>query len=448
MTQAISIITSEHARVRRILMLISELRKQLKNSDQAPDTVLFSNIFDYLDAYEKMHYPKEEKYLFKALHARDPESHAILNELQNEHREGATLMARLRSLLEACAEGSAEARKAFLKSLGETVHMVETHMQKEEQTVIPLALERLRRQDWRVVNEGYLHYDYLLDPLLGETVKAEFDQLHSRIIYYAPEPIGLGLRHPDTAETAAAETEMLGMEGGLDTQYGHVRVLDKLTKEDWQTINEQYLHYDDPHFGETVKDELRQLHSRIAYYAPSPIGLGMERTYAAPVPETVDQLLGISELTTHYGRIQALNGINVEINKGELVALVGSNGAGKTTLLRTISGLQPATSGTVRFAGQNITRLRADRRVKLGIVLIPEGRQVFGPMSVEDNLLLGAYTRPKDGQTAADLEQVYRLFPILKQKRRQAAGTLSGGQQQMLAMARALMARPQLLLLR
>jgi branched-chain amino acid transport system ATP-binding protein len=130
-----------------------------------------------------------------------------------------------------------------------------------------------------------------------------------------------------------------------------------------------------------------------------------------------------------------------------LVALVGSNGAGKTTLLRTIAGLQRTSAGDLKFGGRDITQLRADRRVKLGISLIPEGRQVFGPLSVEDNLRLGAYTRPKDEQIEVDLEQMYTLFPILKQKRKQAAGTLSGGQQQMLAMARALMARPQLLLL-
>jgi branched-chain amino acid transport system ATP-binding protein len=173
----------------------------------------------------------------------------------------------------------------------------------------------------------------------------------------------------------------------------------------------------------------------------------MERTHTVQVPAAVDQVLKISGLTSHYGRIQALDDINLEINKGELVALVGSNGAGKTTLLRTISGLQRASGGSIAFAGRDITALRADQRVRLGITQIPEGRQVFGPMSVEDNLLLGAYTRPRDKQIAVDMEQMYKLFPILKQKCKQAAGTLSGGQQQMLAMARALMSRPQLLLL-
>ena len=157
-------------------------------------------------------------------------------------------------------------------------------------------------------------------------------------------------------------------------------------------------------------------------------------------------LLEISGLTSHYGRIQALHGIDATVAEGELVALVGANGAGKTTLLRAISGVQPVTAGTIRFDGHDITRMPPDQRVKLGILQVPEGRQVFGPLSVEDNLRLGAYRR-RGADTAADLKRMYRMFPILEEKRNQAAGTLSGGQQQMLAMSRALMAHPRLLLL-
>jgi branched-chain amino acid transport system ATP-binding protein len=156
-------------------------------------------------------------------------------------------------------------------------------------------------------------------------------------------------------------------------------------------------------------------------------------------------LLEIAGLTSHYGRIQALKGIDLSVREGELLALVGANGAGKTTLLRTISGVQPASGGAVRFAGADITRVKAARRVALGIAQVPEGRQVFGPLSVEDNLMLGAYTRA-DGM-AEDRERVYAMFPVLRQKRHEPAGTLSGGQQQMLAIGRALMARPKLLLL-
>jgi branched-chain amino acid transport system ATP-binding protein len=129
-----------------------------------------------------------------------------------------------------------------------------------------------------------------------------------------------------------------------------------------------------------------------------------------------------------------------------LVALVGANGAGKTTFLRVLSGVRPAAGGSIRFEGADVTRASPRRRVQLGIVQVPEGRQVFGPMSVEDNLRLGAFVRPAR-EVAAGLERVFALFPILATKRRETAGTLSGGQQQMLAIGRALMTRPKLLLL-
>lgn len=157
-------------------------------------------------------------------------------------------------------------------------------------------------------------------------------------------------------------------------------------------------------------------------------------------------ILQVSGLDSHYGPIKALHGIDIEIREGQLVALVGANGAGKTTLLRAISGVQPASAGSIRFNGQDISRMSADKRVRAGICQVPEGRQVFGPMTVEDNLRLGAYTRPKQ-DFAHDLDRMYALFPVLKEKRQLLAGMLSGGQQQMLAMARALMGRPRLLLL-
>ncbi|MHA1154309.1 MAG: ABC transporter ATP-binding protein [Alphaproteobacteria bacterium] len=157
-------------------------------------------------------------------------------------------------------------------------------------------------------------------------------------------------------------------------------------------------------------------------------------------------LLTISELTSYYGRIQALADVDVEVDSGELVALVGANGAGKSTLMRAISGVQPVVGGSIRFDGLDITRLAPERRVRLGISQVPEGRQVFGPMAVEDNLRLGAFTRSR-ADCDQDLERVYGMFPILKERRQQLAATLSGGEQQMLAISRALMARPRLLLL-
>jgi branched-chain amino acid transport system ATP-binding protein len=154
-------------------------------------------------------------------------------------------------------------------------------------------------------------------------------------------------------------------------------------------------------------------------------------------------MLEVRALGARYGRIPALAGIDLRVGASELVALVGANGAGKTTLLRTISGLQAASAGAIGFDGQEITTLSARRRVQLGIVQVPEGRQVFGPLSVHDNLRLGAFARGTREATDA----VYALFPALRAKRQQVAGALSGGQQQMLAIGRALMAQPRLLLL-
>ena len=157
-------------------------------------------------------------------------------------------------------------------------------------------------------------------------------------------------------------------------------------------------------------------------------------------------MLEVAALSSRYGRIPALANVDLHVGHGELVALVGANGAGKTTLLRVLSGVQPAAGGSVRFEGSDVTRASPRNRVKMGIVQVPEGRQVFGPLSVEDNLRLGAFVRPAV-EIASALERVFALFPILAAKRRETAGTLSGGQQQMLAIGRALMTRPKLLLL-
>ncbi|MBI2954078.1 MAG: ABC transporter ATP-binding protein [Chloroflexi bacterium] len=161
-------------------------------------------------------------------------------------------------------------------------------------------------------------------------------------------------------------------------------------------------------------------------------------------------MLELVNVSTYYGRIQALKGVSLRVDDGEIVALIGANGAGKTTLLNTICGMLPARAGDVTFAGQRITHLPPERIVRLGISHVPERRQVFGELSVLDNMILGAYHRfGKESKAAidGDIETVFEIFPILKERRKQAAGTLSGGQQQMLAVGRGLMSRPKLLLL-
>jgi len=158
-------------------------------------------------------------------------------------------------------------------------------------------------------------------------------------------------------------------------------------------------------------------------------------------------LLEIKDLIVRYGRIDALHGISLRVAQGEVVALIGANGAGKTTTMRAISGLRPAAEGSIHFEGQDITRLRADLRVVRGICQSPEGRGVFPGMTVLENLDMGAYTRRDTAGIASDLDRVFTLFPRLAERRKQAGGTLSGGEQQMLAVGRALMSRPKLLLL-
>jgi branched-chain amino acid transport system ATP-binding protein len=158
-------------------------------------------------------------------------------------------------------------------------------------------------------------------------------------------------------------------------------------------------------------------------------------------------LLELRDVNAFYGRIQALRKVTLEVDKGEVVALIGSNGAGKTTTLRTISGLMHPAGGSIQFDGRDITRTGPSTIVELGICQSPEGRRLFPRMTVADNLFMGAYTRNDKPGIAVDMDRVFTLFPRLKERRTQIAGTLSGGEQQMLAMGRALMAKPKLLML-
>jgi branched-chain amino acid transport system ATP-binding protein len=158
-------------------------------------------------------------------------------------------------------------------------------------------------------------------------------------------------------------------------------------------------------------------------------------------------LLILDKLAVSYGGIKAVKGIDLHVGRGELVCLIGANGAGKTTTLKGICGLQPVSSGAVRYGGEDVTGRPAFELVRRGLAMVPEGRGVFGALTIEENLAMGAYIRTDRAGIAADIERVFTLFPRLKERRRQTAGTLSGGEQQMLAMGRSLMSRPRLLLL-
>lgn len=224
-----------------------------------------------------------------------------------------------------------------------------------------------------------------------------------------------------------------------------------LTAEDWGEVDTAFEAHVDPLGDPNAEGDIALLRARITQLLPAPEGLGgmtdmVTARLARRGTAKTGTLLEISDLTCRYGRIEALHGVSLKVGAGELVALVGANGAGKTTMLRTISGVQPAAGGRVRFDGQDITKMRADARVRAGIAQVPEGRQVFQPMSIEDNLKMGAYTRPQS-EIRAGLDEVYDLFPILRERRKLPAGTLSGGQQQMLALGRAMMSKPKLMLL-
>jgi branched-chain amino acid transport system ATP-binding protein len=160
-----------------------------------------------------------------------------------------------------------------------------------------------------------------------------------------------------------------------------------------------------------------------------------------------EPLLSIAGLSVAYGGIKAVKGIDLFVRRGELVCLIGANGAGKTTTLKGVCGLHPVTSGRVRYDGHDVTGRPAFELVRRGLAMVPEGRGVFGGLTIEENLAMGAYARTDRAGVAADLDRVFELFPRLRERRRQTGGTLSGGEQQMLAIGRALMSRPKLLLL-
>ena len=158
-------------------------------------------------------------------------------------------------------------------------------------------------------------------------------------------------------------------------------------------------------------------------------------------------MLKVTDLTVNYGMIQAVKGISFEVKEGEIVALIGANGAGKTTTLQTVTGMIPSRTGTIEFAGTDITKVPAHRIVSMGLAHVPEGRRVFAQLTVLENLKMGAYTRKDKDGIDETLKEIYKRFPRLEERKSQLAGTLSGGEQQMLAMGRALMSRPKMIVM-
>lgn len=361
--QALRIISEDHSNMWRLATTIDHVAGEIEDGAQV-DPAFFGSVFDYIEQFfDRFHHPKEDDHLFRLLRLRSAKAAAILDSLQQEHRDGPQQLQTLRAAVAQAAQG-ALATPEFVATLRAYTAGLKNHMRQEEKLVMPLARETLVPEDWAEIDRAFLDNE---DPLFGDKAKAEFRELFHRIANLAPESIGLG---------------------------GH------------------------------TAGELQP---------------GM-------VPTKADVLLRVRDMESCYGRIKALKGISLEVRRGETVALVGANGAGKTTFLRTLSGVQPMSAGSIYFDGDDISRLRSDMRMRRGICQSPEGRQVFGPLSIDDNLRLGAYTQPRN-QVEGDLEKVFAMFPILKEKRKLPAGTLSGGQQQMLAIGRALMGRPKMLLL-
>ncbi len=259
-------------------------------------------------------------------------------------------------------------------------------------------------------------------------------------------------RLKDLANEIASFREHLGAHMELEEKGTFELARNVLTPDDWREVDAAFAAHLDPMDDRGDDSRIARLRQRITQLLPAPEGLGAQVDIAPGHPSSptsalsADLLITIRELRTRYGRIEVLHGVSIDVREGQLVALVGANGAGKTTLMRCISGIQPVSAGSIALRGQPITDLRPAARVRAGICQTPEGRQVFGPMTIEDNLLMGAYTRPIGG-IADSLDETYDLFPILREMRKRLAGTLSGGQQQMLALARALMGKPKLLLL-
>lgn len=360
---ALRIISEDHNNLWRMAITVDQLALELEDG-AALEPDFLGSVLDYIVQFEeRLHYPREDDYLFRFLRLRSPEVASTLDSLEKNHRGAGSRYQALRVSTAAVVAGEMPGA-ALATQLRQYTADLKSHILTEEKQLLPLAHKTFLQEDWAEIDRAFQDSRH---PLFGEVAQAQFRELYHRIVSVAPESLGLGGKSA-----------------------GHLQ--------------------------------------------------------GGASPAQAEVLLRVQGLESCYGRIKALKGISIEVRRGETVALVGANGAGKTTFLRTLSGVQPMSAGSIMFDGEDISQLRSDKRMRRGICQSPEGRQVFGPLSIEDNLRLGAYTCPKH-QVAGDLEKIFVMFPILKEKRHQAAGTLSGGQQQMLAIGRALMGRPRMLLL-
>ncbi|MBK1736007.1 ABC transporter [Halorhodospira abdelmalekii] len=381
--RAIETIVHEHLSLWRVILLLDRLRHDIEQEPHEPDEVLLSAILDYFEHFSERVQSAPDEILLFSCLRQ--RSPEPFPELDALERDYLSAHETLQQLRRQLHR-CVEAWPHEREALSEALRRFSEHLRHHIEQEETLVIPRARQ--WLEASDWeriVAAKDQYDDPLFGERVREEFRELRQHIIHIAPEHVGgLGIRH----ETRLDPAEFASVEGG------------------------------EAHGGQAPGE--------------------------SPIREPLLQAHGVS---TSYGRIQALYEVDITINRGEIVSLVGANGAGKSTLLMVLSGLQPLDRGEIHYAGCDITRAPAHARVGQGIVQVPEGRQVFRDMSVHENLLMGAYRRGRDPQVFEDLDRLYARFPILRQKQRQLAGMLSGGQQQMLAIARALMAAPRLLLL-
>ena len=340
-----------------------------------------------------------------------------LDIIQGEHRG----MWRVASAMDALAQTleRPEERTASIQAIGAMLDYIDgyidqVHHPKEDQYLFS-ALKRHAHGVGAVIER--LEHEHRDGPRFRDELRQAVQSVAA----------GRSNDMPALVQSVAEFTEQLRAHIRAEEMHVMPEARKVLTAQDWQAIDAAFLDNDDPLFGARARSEFEALKARIIAITPAPVGLGgtapAEVSAPAASEATGEIVLKLRGITSHYGRIQALHGIDLDVRQGQLVALVGANGAGKTTLLRTISGVQPASGGSIELYGQDITRMAPDKRVRQGVCQVPEGRQVFGPMSIEDNMRLGAYTR-RDSEIDQDMERMYSIFPVLKEKRMLPAGTV------------------------